>query len=358
MKALLLIPGEQSQADRSRDLQAEREGRCPRWSLFETAFDAERLDFKALRSAPAHRRIAYRFLPKMLGLAYEAYKVRKHYDVVVTWSEMLALWFAILQKLPGRHVPQLAMLYWMSKPGVDLAIRILRSSIDRIVTWSSVQHRILTTQLAYPADRVDLIKHFVDERFWQPQPAFAPAGEPVICSAGAEMRDFDSLIEAVRDLPLRCVIAARELRLKKGMRKRSLADVAAALPASVEVKAHSAEELRALYARSRFVVVPLLPSDTDNGITVILEAMAMGKAVICTRTEGQVDAIEDGVTGIYVDGNPLALRAAILDLWDNPEKAERIGRAARAYIESSTHRLDLFVAAVKASAERAATVEA
>ena len=34
---------------------------------------------------------------------------------------------------------------------------------------------------------------------------------------------------------------------------------------------------------SLFVVMPLLESDTDNGITVILEAMAMGKTVICSR---------------------------------------------------------------------------
>ncbi len=85
-------------------------------------------------------------------------------------------------------------------------------------------------------------------------------------------------------------------------------------------------ELRDLYARSRFVVVPLHASDTDNGVTVILEAMAMGKAVICSRTRGQVDVIQEGVTGIYVPvGDAAALRAAILSLWAEPQRAQQMG---------------------------------
>jgi hypothetical protein len=39
------------------------------------------------------------------------------------------------------------------------------------------------------------------------------------------------------------------------------------LPTGVTVGAKSYFELRELYARSRFVAVPLLPSDSDNGIT-------------------------------------------------------------------------------------------
>jgi glycosyltransferase involved in cell wall biosynthesis len=111
-------------------------------------------------------------------------------------------------------------------------------------------------------------------------------------------------------------------------------------------------EMRALYARSRFIVVPLLPSDTDNGITVILEAMAMGKAVICSRTTGQVDAVRDGQTGMYVtQGDPRALRQAIGYLWDNPAIAEQMGKEGRRVIERE-FTLDHFVARVREVSER------
>jgi glycosyltransferase involved in cell wall biosynthesis len=45
--------------------------------------------------------------------------------------------------------------------------------------------------------------------------------------------------------------------------------------------------LRDLYSQSRFVVVPLHEVDFDAGVTTLTEAMAMGKAVIVTRTRGR-----------------------------------------------------------------------
>jgi glycosyltransferase involved in cell wall biosynthesis len=123
------------------------------------------------------------------------------------------------------------------------------------------------------------------------------------------------------------------------------------LPGNVLMKSHDPLELRELYQNARFVVMPLLPSDTDNGITVILEAMSAGKTVICTRTKGQVDAIEDGVTGILVDGgDPAPKRAANHDQWHDSEKAERLGRNARDYIETSRHLIERFTEDVKDAA--------
>jgi glycosyltransferase involved in cell wall biosynthesis len=109
-------------------------------------------------------------------------------------------------------------------------------------------------------------------------------------------------------------------------------------------------ELRDLYARSRFVVVPIRPSDTDNGVSVIVQAMAMGKPVICSRTRGQVDVIQDGITGIFVPPeDPIALREAILGLWNDPARAQAMGRRARAYVEEH-HSLDAFCRDVKSAA--------
>ena len=58
------------------------------------------------------------------------------------------------------------------------------------------------------------------------------------------------------------------------------------LPATITVGAKSLPELRELYARSRFVVVPILPSVSDNGISTVMEAMAMGKAIVSTTLAG------------------------------------------------------------------------
>jgi glycosyltransferase involved in cell wall biosynthesis len=75
--------------------------------------------------------------------------------------------------------------------------------------------------------------------------------------------------------------------------------------------------------------------DFDAGVTCIAEAMAMGKAVVVTRTRGQVDLVREGETGLYVPpGDPRALREAIEHLMANPGVAARMGRAGRALAET------------------------
>src|SRR4029079_2076138 len=91
--------------------------------------------------------------------------------------------------------------------------------------------------------------------------------------------------------------------------KREDSSAGIAVPANVTARGYDLFALRQLYADSAFVVVPLEVTDFQAGITPILEAMSMGKAVICTRTPGQTDTIVDGETGIYVEpGDPGALR--------------------------------------------------
>ena len=115
------------------------------------------------------------------------------------------------------------------------------------------------------------------------------------------------------------------------------------LPANVRFSSPSLFELRDLYARSRFVVVPVKDVDYDAGSTVLTEAMAMGKAVIATRTPGLNGFFEHGVHGLFVPpGDPDTLRAAIARLTDDPE-AERMGQAARALVEER-HSLDVRIA--------------
>jgi glycosyltransferase involved in cell wall biosynthesis len=116
------------------------------------------------------------------------------------------------------------------------------------------------------------------------------------------------------------------------------------LPANVSYEFDlSRDRLRDLYARSRFVVMPLEDVDFDAGVTSITEAMAMGKAVIVTRNRGQVDVVDDGVEGIYVPPYDAgALREAIVHLLENPAEAERMGAAGRARV-LERHTIDTYV---------------
>jgi glycosyltransferase involved in cell wall biosynthesis len=157
------------------------------------------------------------------------------------------------------------------------------------------------------------------------------------------LRDYPTLIEAVRGAPIRLRIAAGSPWIAGDLKP------AASLPSNVEWGKYSRFDLRALYVRSAVCVVPIQENDYQTGISTILEMMAMGKCVIATRTRGQTDTLVDGVNGIYVPpGDPAALRAAIVRALDRPEETARIGAAARRYIEENAT-LDLFVDRVAAA---------
>ncbi len=258
------------------------------------------------------------------------------------------------QQLANVSKPHIAMMYQFEKPNVRLPLNLLKKNLHAVVTWSTVQRRALIERIRFPSERVYLVRHYVDQVFYSPR----PMDEDMFCAVGAEMRDYATLKDAVRGTGLRCHIAADHVRIPSRLRllndrRVPICDIAGQAEKNITAGRMSLVELRDLYARSRFVVVPLLPSDTDNGVTCILEAMAMGKPVICSRTRGQVDVIQEGVTGLYVPvGDASALRAAILSLWNEPAHAQQMGRNARAFVEKH-HTMEKFTSTVRSAAEAA-----
>jgi glycosyltransferase involved in cell wall biosynthesis len=74
----------------------------------------------------------------------------------------------------------------------------------------------------------------------------------------------------------------------------------------------------------------VLSSVSEGFSLATVEAMAAGKPVIATRSGGPQEIIDDGYTGILVppaDSNALAAR--ILELLENPQRAQELARAGR-----------------------------
>ena len=320
----------------------EAEDRWPRVTLYETQLRSDMVDLLDVEREAGLRGFLHRRLPAGLALALLAYHRRRDYDAVVSWAELYGLPFAALLKATGDRTPHVALFSWISSAKKAAVLRRVHSHIHRLVLWSSGQYEFATRELGIPPERVVQLRWLVDQRFWRPM------GVPtdMFCAAGREMRDYVTFFEAIRDFPAPCHIAAN---VAMGRNDRWVSDLSrlGPLPPHITTGARPYPELRKLYARSRFVVIPLLPTDTDNGITVMTEAMAMGKPVICTRVAGQRDLLEDGVNGIFVPpGDARALRQAIEFLWSHPAECERMGREGRDKIERS-HTLDAFVDGVQ-----------
>jgi len=177
--------------------------------------------------------------------------------------------------------------------------------------------------LPYGVDR-----EFIDRHRGQPRLVDCP----YIFSAGKDMgRDYQTLIDAVRDLPIELYIGASPRNFKH------ISDI----PKNVHITFYTPVDLVTMYEHAACVVIPTydeshLDASDCSGQYVLLESMMSGKAVIASDRSTIYDYVAQDEHAILVEPESVdALRAAIQSLIDNPSRAEEIGAAARARAEQS-----------------------
>jgi glycosyltransferase involved in cell wall biosynthesis len=308
-------------------------GSRPRVDYLEmaAAFNADLLDHaEASRRLGRTGRFVERVLGKNVSLGWCCFRLRNSYDLIMTDGEQVGLPYAAFTMLSRRRASHLMIVHILSVPKKVVLFRMLRlrRRIDEMIVYSSAQRDFAVGSLRMPASQVTLVPFMVDTEFFAPGSVRATQDVHLVCSAGLEFRDYPTLVEAVRGLEVRVVLAAASPWSK---RKSELGDID--LPSNVEVVRLDLHQLRDLYSQASLVVMPLHEVDFQAGVTTLLESMAMAKPIICTRTAGQTDVIVDGVTGRYVPvGDVAALRAAVLELLSSPAEAAGLGAAARAWV--------------------------
>jgi len=168
----------------------------------------------------------------------------------------------------------------------------------------------------------------------------ARAAEPLLLAVGRlhAVKGFDLVIEAVARLAARGVAGRLVLvgdgpdrvRLEAQARERGVADRVTFVDGMPQT------ELLDLYRRAWLLLMPsrVLSNGRRDGIpNVVVEAMAMGLAVVGTRAAGLEEAIADGVDGALVPPDDAAALAAEVErLITHPAEIDRLGATARARI--------------------------
>jgi glycosyltransferase involved in cell wall biosynthesis len=340
MRPLILAAGRFDDALKSRIAQ-DRE---PRLDVFELAdaMGAAVMDFGDVdRSTSPAVKLVARTAGLSAAVALLGFQQRTQFDAIFTTGEDIGLPLAALLKTSraGCSHTMIAHTLHPAKKRAFFKLGRVASRIDRILVYSTSEERLAIDELHVPAPHVERLYYHADQKFFRPDDT--PIEPGLVCAAGQLLRDYECLIDAVRDLPVRVQIAAGSPWIESKLEHR------AALPGNVSWGKLDRFELRKLYARSQLAVVPIKQNKYQTGIATILEMMAMGKCIVASKTEGQTDTIVDGVTGVYVPpGDPPALRSAIEGLLANPDRIRDIGRAARQFIEKDAG-LDLFVERIK-----------
>ncbi len=155
-----------------------------------------------------------------------------------------------------------------------------------------------------------------------------------IFSGGNSARDYETLCEAVRGSGMRVLVTTSQPELFAGLE----------IPPEIEFRPAVEPEFTRLMAGSLFSVMCLTPCrDRGYGEQTILNSGWHGRAMVVADDVSAADYIVEGETGFVVSPCDVeALRARMLDLWRDRERARRMGEAAHEHVKAHfTH--DIFI---------------
>jgi glycosyltransferase involved in cell wall biosynthesis len=209
--------------------------------------------------------------------------------------------------------------------------RLYRNALRRalaIVAYSENEATWLRDWVGSGGPPVEFVPFGVDTR------SFGPSGrepETDVVSVGVDpRRDFELLVAVARrrpELSFRIVAGAD--------RARTLGP----LPQNVELETDiPLQAVRERFVQARVVALPVRDNSYSGATTTLLQAMAMAKPVVVSRTAAIAHGyeLEDGVNCRLVEpGDESAFEQALLETLTGAEAAASLGRRARQTVERS-----------------------
>jgi glycosyltransferase involved in cell wall biosynthesis len=198
-----------------------------------------------------------------------------------------------------------------------------------IVTYSLNEAEWLRDWLGREAPPVVFVPFGVDVDAFRPSPGREPNTD--VLSIGVDpRRDFDLLLAVARrhpELSFRLVMSAD--------RARSLG----ALPGNVALETDvPLEQVRERLAQARVVALPVCDNSYSGATTTLLQAMAMAKPVVVSRTSAIAEGyeLEDRVNCRFVEpGDEDAFERALLETLTGADAATLVGIRARETVRRS-----------------------
>jgi glycosyltransferase involved in cell wall biosynthesis len=317
---------------------------CPEYLRLEQQHGVTLLDWSVLADGASRRSARLSLSHVRAALA-----VLDDYQAVLSDGEHVGLPLALGMRARGRSHPHVVICHHLTTRPKPLLFRTLRPHrrMSRLLLHSRRQMDLAAGQLRIPPSQLHFQPYGVDDSFWRPG---SRSEESLVVSAGREHRDYQTLARAVHGMDVSVFVAAGSLHSPRAHQAGS-----SIWPPNISAAFADHRTLRDWYERAAVVVVPLLPNDFQAGVTTLLEAMAMGKAVVSTATEGQRDVVEPGVTGLTVPpGDSKALRETIESLLASPSERRRLGANARDAVEGR-FTVDAYAASLAGHVEAAMT---
>lgn len=232
----------------------------------------------------------------------------------------LALWRLVTRR---RRPPLVVISCWLGELARSGGwrrglYRRLYRSVDAVVVFSSNQVDTLVELLGIQRDRIHVVRFGVD----------------LDELAGVEVHDSGAVAAIGRDLgrdwhTLAAAVAGTGWSLDLMTRHGQVEGID--LPSEVRfIEPTDRAGYLEVLARASVVVLPSEIREYPTGQTVLLEAMALGKACVVTDTPAMREYVTDGLDAVLVPvRDAAALRSAVADLLVEEGRRNQIGAAAR-----------------------------
>jgi glycosyltransferase involved in cell wall biosynthesis len=261
------------------------------------------------------------------GLAELGARRSRSTDVVLAYDERTGIPASLLRT--PRDAPVVLGVGWLTTragaPPVHAALAA-KALPRAAAVWAQCAPVLpaLGREWGVPQSRLHFIPVGIDTDFYGLQPE--PSSANVVVSAGEDRyRDHALLVSAVASLRGRHPDVRLELAT----------ELAVDVPGELGVvhRARLNGKMRGLYHNASVVAIALKPTLSGSGLTVALEAMSSGRAVVMTDNPGISDYVEHGVTGLLVPPNDVeAFAAAIGELLADPQRRAEMGAAGAARV--------------------------
>lgn len=261
----------------------------------------------------------------VLKNALTMHKIKNNYDCIVLGAgrpDILFLLINTILSFGKRKCIVIDCLWYKSNNPLYhffkiCLFKIANMSVCRYVVWASREIEAFSSTFRLPRKKFVFIPyhHTVNNL------RIEISKGSYLFSGGNFGRDYRTLIEAVRGLPVKLLIASNREEIFQGIN----------IPDNVIIKGFGHEEYLEKMAGCYINIVALAPNLLHSGgQQTFLNSMYLGKPTIVLDPEGASDYITDGVDGVLVEpGKPEKLKIAIMNLLENPEKAAAIGTRGR-----------------------------
>lgn len=243
---------------------------------------------------------------------------RKSIDNLVAWQQFYGIFFAFFCHL--FHVKKVTNLYILT-----LIYKRKSCFLGKIYEWFmkyAIDDKYVDVIVCFSESEIETYKsifnvnpskyHFLlvaKEKL--PEFDISPAPDKYLFTAGFSHRDFDFLIEALKDTPYKLIIADDRVKDPN-------------VDNITILRGCYGDEMRKIIGNCYVFINPLKDKTISAGHLMAITAMQLHKPVICTESEGMRPYVINGKTGYFIDNTKDNLLKVLDEIYNDPQLYQKM----------------------------------